>query len=165
VCIVLGCSVLLVLRAVNDGFLVVGPCFVHSFLKGETLLGPLPENIRVANVPHNGIFGMGFVDGSRDTVCYLDPRLEKLGLQAEIGASCRLHGICKARRAPKVWRKHQILQLDVIWREKSDYSAEKPNRSVGSPSTFDSELNLPVGIKHINFSAIQRDISVHELRS
>lgn len=80
VCTVLGCNVLLMLRPTADGFIVVGPCFVLGFTDGEALMGPLPTNIRVANMSVGGRYRMGFIDELDETLSLLDPRLDKLDL-------------------------------------------------------------------------------------
>lgn len=80
-CIILSCKAPIVLRpTVSGGHVVVGECFVQGLSKGEAFLGPLPRNFRVAKFWDEGSRGwtVGFVDGTTDSISFLDPRLEAL---------------------------------------------------------------------------------------
>jgi Heterokaryon incompatibility protein (HET) len=83
VCVLLGCSAPMVLRPTEDGsYIVVGECFVHGLVKGEALLGPLQNDIRMAGIILEGRGGYysGFVDELTNTSSFLDPRIEALPL-------------------------------------------------------------------------------------
>jgi hypothetical protein len=86
VCVLLGCKAPMILRPMEDGsFILVGESFVHGLSKGEGLLGPLPENIRIAKVIQNAQVGyaLGFVNELSDTVSFVDPRLASMSLDLE----------------------------------------------------------------------------------
>ena len=51
ICILLGCDTPICLRsAPNHQFRLVGDCYVHGFMKGEGLLGPLPNHYQLVRV-------------------------------------------------------------------------------------------------------------------
>lgn len=79
VCIVLGLQCPLAIRHVGDDrFKVIGGCYLHGFMDGEALLGPLPANYSVTM--HQRIHGGGrfrplYKDANTGQESYDDPRL------------------------------------------------------------------------------------------
>ena len=55
ICVILGCDSLMALRSKSSGqYQVVGECYLHGFMQGESLLGPLPSHIRAIYVLVDG---------------------------------------------------------------------------------------------------------------
>ncbi|KAL8825859.1 MAG: hypothetical protein Q9170_007629 [Blastenia crenularia] len=73
--ILLGCPVPIALRPVDDGcFIVVGPCYLHGFSKGEALFGPYPPGYaRVIREGH-----VSFINRATGEWSLTDPRLGPL---------------------------------------------------------------------------------------
>jgi hypothetical protein len=81
VCVLLGCQVPLILRPSPGGrYQVVGECYVHGYMNGEALLGPLPTHYeRVAQVaPDSGLEFAAYVNRRTEEVHVQDPRLSSL---------------------------------------------------------------------------------------
>ncbi|KAL8788723.1 MAG: hypothetical protein Q9213_001537 [Squamulea squamosa] len=76
-----GCPSPIVLRPNGDGeYLVVGECYVHGLMTGETFLGPLSSNWqRVGRYDEKTrLWWDAFVDGERNVRQVEDPRLGPL---------------------------------------------------------------------------------------
>lgn len=80
VCTFLGCVMPVILRETPDKFLeVVGECFVHGLMDGESILGPLPQSWAVQTRRNqSGINEPWYRNTDTDTLTQDDPRLEKL---------------------------------------------------------------------------------------
>ncbi|KAI8626049.1 HET-domain-containing protein [Xylariaceae sp. FL1651] len=93
VTVLLGCDRLMLLRPNSAGrFLVVGPCYVHGFMDGEGILGPLES-------PWELKFGRGstwdvpgFYNTETGEVTENDPRLPPLSDRWEATKRKRMHG-------------------------------------------------------------------------
>ena len=56
VCVILGCNSPLLLRPLSNGnYTVVGECYIHGFMNGEALLGPLPEGWKAVRILEDGL--------------------------------------------------------------------------------------------------------------
>ena len=76
-----GLETALILRPANDNkFQVVGEAYYHSVMKGEALLGPLPDGIEqvIRRSPIIGSQHIAYFDRDKNTVTRLDPRLGDL---------------------------------------------------------------------------------------
>lgn len=79
ICVLLGCNAPMVLRSTQDGkFLVVGSCDMQGVNDGESLLGPLPGQMRRAQCRATGQYT--WVDSRTGFSSYMDPRLESLNV-------------------------------------------------------------------------------------
>ena len=79
ICVILGCDSLIALRSKSSGqYQVVGECYLHGFMQGESLLGPLPGHIRAiyAFWDSSEVYTAAYVDSRRDMVQRADPRLD-----------------------------------------------------------------------------------------
>ena len=80
VCVLLGSSTPMVLRATEDGhYKVVGQCYVHGLMYGEALLGPLPERFQFLWQTDDE-FGrnVAYLDRETGQTLVEDPRLGQL---------------------------------------------------------------------------------------
>jgi hypothetical protein len=81
ICVILGCSLPLILRPNSSGqYWVVGSCYVHGLMNGEALLGPLPthyESIRRVESTRGASFA-AFVNHQTGQTQVQDPRLGPL---------------------------------------------------------------------------------------
>lgn len=79
ICGLLGCDMPMLLRRTGSGnFLVVGPCFVHGLMDGESVLGPLPLSWKIQVKTRYGVQTYQFVETATNTVTTDDPRLPSL---------------------------------------------------------------------------------------
>ena len=80
VCEVLGCKSLLLLRSSPNGnYRVVGECYIHGLMKGEALLGPLPNVWKPAMILEEGVgYLAGFYNVDTGERSFVDPRLGSL---------------------------------------------------------------------------------------
>ena len=81
-CVILGCTSVLLLRPRSDGcFLVVGDCYIPEFNDAKALLGPLPESwsvqVRGRSDDRQGYFPH-FFDSEGQSLSEKDPRLGNL---------------------------------------------------------------------------------------
>ena len=79
--VVLGCQTPIVLRREQNGhYLVVGECYVHQMIAGDTLLGPLPSNWEhfYRYQEQTEKFWDAFLDHERESWQIEDPRLGPL---------------------------------------------------------------------------------------
>jgi len=81
ICIILGCSVPLLLRPNPNGqYRIVGSCYVHGLMDGESLLGPLPTCYKSIYQfdSSSGLVGHAFLNHQTDEIQTEDPRLGPL---------------------------------------------------------------------------------------
>ncbi|KAI1124831.1 heterokaryon incompatibility protein-domain-containing protein [Nemania abortiva] len=72
ICVLVGCSVPIVLRPVTDNQrIVVGPCYIEGFRDGEAVLGPLPDGIKRKVAQKKG----KFICNTFGSSGVIDPRL------------------------------------------------------------------------------------------
>ncbi|KAL8994655.1 MAG: hypothetical protein Q9169_005435 [Polycauliona sp. 2 TL-2023] len=78
--VILGCRSPLVIRQARSGnYIIVGECYIHGIMEGETLLGPLPDEWQSVNIYNEGIGYMhAFLDRQTGEQRYDDPRLGPL---------------------------------------------------------------------------------------
>ena len=85
ICIILGCSLPLLLRPTSNAHhQVVGPCYVQGLMEGEVLLGPIPEQYQALFL-FNQIASRNYwvyLDHRSGKIQYMDPRL-KLSLEED----------------------------------------------------------------------------------
>ena len=77
VCVILGCKSPLLLRPLPNGnYTVAGECYIHGFMNGEALLGPLPKGWEPVEILEEGL---GYIGGFRNVntgeLSFVDPRL------------------------------------------------------------------------------------------
>ena len=82
ICVILGCESLMCLRYKSSykssrQYQIVGECYLHGFMQGESLLGPLPDHIRPVYAFWNDSEGytVAYLDSRQDEVRRADPRL------------------------------------------------------------------------------------------
>ena len=76
----------MILRPYDDSaHRIVGQSFVHGLSQGEAILGPLPESVRIVRLLQKEPRAefLGFVNGATNETSFLDPRLNKLGIDLE----------------------------------------------------------------------------------
>lgn len=82
ICIILGCSSLLVLRSGNGGlnYQVVGECYLDGIMTGEAMLGELPKGWRLIlkYYPEHQAHYLAFLDSATGHIQVDDPRLGAL---------------------------------------------------------------------------------------
>ncbi|KAL8923554.1 MAG: hypothetical protein Q9208_004500 [Pyrenodesmia sp. 3 TL-2023] len=95
ICVVLGCQMPLLLRPSFDGrHTVVGGCYVQGLMRGEAILGPLPDRWQYRWInSDSSVYNFGFVDQLTEQYVYEDPRhgplpspwrLERPGVKADM---------------------------------------------------------------------------------
>ena len=79
ICVILGCESLMGLRYKSSGqYQIVGECYLHGFMQGELLLGPLPGHIRAVYAlnDESGDYNVAYFNSRQDEVRRVDPRLK-----------------------------------------------------------------------------------------
>lgn len=81
--VLLGCCAPLVLRPYGEAYEIIGDCYVHGFMIGQALLGPLEPHVHVQD--SFNVWGRRRVFINTDTGhhSFEDPRLEEIPLPAE----------------------------------------------------------------------------------
>ncbi|KAI1368213.1 heterokaryon incompatibility protein-domain-containing protein [Xylaria arbuscula] len=83
VAVLLGCCAPLVLRPHGETYKVVDDCYVHGFMEGQALLGPLERQFHLQNLYYESGRRRAFVN-TYTGACYLqDPRLRGIPLPSE----------------------------------------------------------------------------------
>ncbi|OTA60391.1 HET-domain-containing protein [Hypoxylon sp. EC38] len=94
ICIVLGCSVPLLLRPLgNNTYRLVGPCFVVGIKHGDDFLGPLEKFRTVQAISKNEWECLAFKDVLSGEILYEDPRLESLPVDLTEFRRCLSQGL------------------------------------------------------------------------
>ncbi|KAL2071239.1 hypothetical protein VTL71DRAFT_12474 [Oculimacula yallundae] len=79
VAVLLGCKLLAALRPSDHGtWQVVGETYVDGFVHGESILGQLPDSVRVVRRYDGGISSWAYLDGRTGALDIEDPRLGPL---------------------------------------------------------------------------------------
>lgn len=98
ICVILGCESLMALRFKSSGqYQVVGECYLHGFMQGESLLGPLPDYIRPIYALRRTVYTTAYLDSRQDEVLEIDPRLGVITVSPEMGPSFRSRHIAKSK--------------------------------------------------------------------
>ena len=80
VCVILGCDSPLLLRPLPNGnYTVAGECYIHGFMNGEALVGPLLKGWEPVEILDEGLGYMGgFRNADTGELSFIDPRLGSL---------------------------------------------------------------------------------------
>ena len=75
-----GCNSPIVLRPMHNGaYRIVGECYIHEYMSGEALLGPLPDVYKLyVNVDESGAEKYSFINQKSGETRLKDPRLDFL---------------------------------------------------------------------------------------
>ena len=77
VCILLGCGTPIALTpGSGGGRRVLGSCYIHGLSQGETLLGPMPADMKLVREGDSNQFRWGFQDTHTKELSELDPRVD-----------------------------------------------------------------------------------------
>lgn len=95
ICVVLGCDAPMILRATQNGkLLVVGSCFMQKVNDGESLLGPLPDHTKLRESQE--VFMPVWKDSRTGLLSYVDPRLKSFDIffdvpEIRVSFKCNVH--------------------------------------------------------------------------
>lgn len=80
ICTFLGCHIPIVLRQIGeDAYEVVGECYFHGIMDGESILGPLPAPWKIRMTTNiGGIHEITYWNPQTNVTSQEDPRLDSL---------------------------------------------------------------------------------------
>lgn len=111
-CTILGANVPLVLRPTENGtFCVIGECYFHGLMHGESLLDPLPSPWTVVLFPDENVrFQIThYWNPETETLSIEDPRLGKLS-----GGSERIDGLKRTPDDPLLFAPHRSIRTGEV---------------------------------------------------
>ena len=117
ICVLLGCTMPLVLRPTSGlQYKVVGECHVHGLQEGEAFLGPLPDEYQPILIWDQAYYS-AFIDKRTGDIQYEDPRLEDGDWDTSERAPIRLHdGLISLKVTPNILKRRgvNVQSIDLI---------------------------------------------------